>query len=358
MRIVYLAAANSIHTIRWVNELSNRGHDVHLISLPNHTGDIDKISSNVKCYGLKFGGNIGYYLNVIQVKSIINKIDPDIINAHYASGYGTLARIAKCTPLVLSVWGSDVYDFPYQSSIKKKIVQKNLEYATTIASTSECMAAQVNSLLSENIRNIKITPFGVDTSLYKEKLINNNEIIKIGVIKSLSKRYRISDIIYAMEIIHDKYGSKVVLEIYGDGSERENLENLSKKLKLDTVVRFNGKVPNELVPDILNKLDIFVVSSNHESFGVAVVEAMAAQIPVVASDVDGFREVLGTSNAGFLIDVGNFEAMAKKISILIEDSELRARMGEKGYNNVRANYEWEKNVDTMENIYNLVSERK
>ena len=74
------------------------------------------------------------------LNTILRDWRPDILNAHYASGYGTTAALAGAKPLLLSVWGSDVYDFPYQGLLQAMLIRFNLRRATAIASTSRAMA--------------------------------------------------------------------------------------------------------------------------------------------------------------------------------------------------------------------------
>ena len=93
MKILYIAPASVNHTVRWVNAMVKKGHDVYLISLKQHSQGENKIDKRVKIHYLPFKGGIGYYLNSIQGRILLKKIEPDIINTHYASGYGTLSRI-------------------------------------------------------------------------------------------------------------------------------------------------------------------------------------------------------------------------------------------------------------------------
>ena len=122
-KVFFISAASSIHTVKWVNSLSE-DYEVHLIYCNNHQPKIDSVNKNVILHKLHFKAPIGYYLNSIELRKLYKKIHPDIINVHYASGYGTLARISRIKPVLLSIWGSDVYDFPNQSKIKNRILKK------------------------------------------------------------------------------------------------------------------------------------------------------------------------------------------------------------------------------------------
>lgn len=360
-KVFFISAANSIHTVKWVNALSEK-FEIHLIYCKNHKPDLDIISENVIKHELFFNAPLGYYLNAIQLKRIYKKINPDIVNVHFASGYGTLARIAKLDNILLSVWGSDVYDFPNQSKIKKNILEKNVKHAKCIASTSNVMAKKLQKQVNLANKKIYITPFGVDIDkFYNYNLTKENDNINIGTIKKLEEKYGIEYAILAVKKVKDdltKNGKKqlaaqIKYYIYGDGSKKEELLKLIKDLKIEKDVFLMGKIPNSTVPEVLNTIDIFCVTSilNSESFGVAVVEAMACEVPVIATDVDGFKEVVDDNITGYIVERKNIEEIAQKIEKLVIDKDLRIKMGKAGREKVLKEYAWKENVKTMENIY-------
>ena len=147
--------------------------------------------------------------------------------------------------------------------------------------------------------------------------------------------------------------SKIRLVIYGKGELKDKLENLSKELKIDDKVLFKGYKSNEDVPIVLNKMDIFVVPSilDSESFGVAAVEAMACEVPVIASSVGGLKEVVVDSETGYLVSKKNYKEIADKLKKLILNEELRISLGKAGRKRVLENYNWDSNVEYMIKIY-------
>lgn len=358
MKILILSAANNIHTVRWVNALDERGHDVHLVYNSEHSPDIDKLSKNIKMYKLKYGGGYGYYLNAIQLKSIFKRIKPDVVNAHYASGYGTLARVARLKRVILSVWGSDIFIFPYKKKINMKIIKKNILYADKIASTSFCMAQKVKEIINNNI-DITITPFGVDTNNFKKynevTQANKREFV-FGTVKSLKPIYGIDDIIKAFYILKKRLhkegiDEEIKLYIYGKGEQEKELKQLCLDLNIVNGVVFKGYIPNNEVPKAINNIDVFCLGSTSESFGVAAIEAMACEVPIIATDADGFIEVLNGERAGYIVPKKSPESMADNMYKLLMDRELRISMGRLGRKVVQDKYDWEKNVDIMENLY-------
>lgn len=360
MKILFLSAANSIHTVRWVNSLVKNGNEVHLVYNADHQPTMqNKVDERVIQYKLKYKGNIAYYFNAIELNKIYKKVNPDVVNAHYASGYGTLARVAKLKNVLLSVWGSDVYDFPYQSMLKKYILKKNITYANYIASTSKNMAKQVEKIMDKNMK-IFITPFGVDIQKFKYDTKKSLQFT-FGVVKTLEVKYGIEYIIKAFSILLEKIKNEkleydIILKIYGDGGIKNQLKNLCEQLNIEQQVKFEGYIPNTEVPKVLNEMDIFCVGSilDSESFGVAAVEAMSCQIPVIASDADGFKEVIIDKETGYIVPKKDEKIMAERMYELMINDEKRKSMGKKGRERVEQLYNWDNNVENMEQIYKKI----
>lgn len=358
MKIIFLGEAGSIHTIRWVNSLSEKGIEVILVSLKGNFDNVEKISKKVKIIYLPFGTKLGYYFNIFALKRIISKEKPDLINAHYASGYGTLGRLSGFNKKLLNVWGSDVYDFPNESKVKKRIIEKNLKNYTAIASTSYCMAEETKKYLENKSKEIFITPFGVDTEKFKNLNIEKKENeITIGIVKTLTEKYGIEYLIKAIKelenILDIENYKKIRLLIYGKGELKNKLEDLTKELQIEDKVIFKGYISNEDVPKALNEMDIFVVPSilNSESFGVVAVEAMACEVPVIVSDVDGLKEVVVNNETGFVVPKRSSKEIANKIKILIENSDTVKKFKKNARERVLKLYDWNKNVDNMIKIY-------
>lgn len=349
MKIAYLSPAFSIHTVRWVNEMTKRGYEVHLVTMhPPHTDN--PIDNNVSIYMLPFSLPAGYFLNKWRLKKLLRQISPVLLHTHYASGYGTLSRLSGFHPTVLSVWGSDVFDFPRNSIINRKILEFNLRKADYICSTSHIMATETQKY---TYKEILVTPFGVDCEKFKPmpELKPKNKII-IGTIKTLEEKYGIEHLIKAFAIIVKQHPNlPLELHIGGKGGLKGKLQKLCGDLNIENKTKFLGYISHNEVPRIFNTFSIFVSVSDSESFGVAVIEAEACGIPVVVSNIGGLPEVVKNNMTGFIVPPRNPEATAKAIEKLILDEHLRTKMGKAGQQFVLTSYEWSKCAKIMENLY-------
>lgn len=129
--------------------------------------------------------------------------------------------------------------------------------------------------------------------------------------------------------------------------KKESILKTCDQCNLQDVVEFKGRIPNETVPMALNELDIFLGTSvlDSESFGVAIVEAMACEVPVIVTDVDGFKEVVDSGNAGVMVPRKDYKAMGIELFNLIQKPELRNEIGEKQRRRVVKEYNWINNVE-------------
>ena len=357
MRIAMLANADSIHTIRWANALAERRAEVHLFSV--HSFGAALVAA-VHRHKLAVPAPWGYLLAGRELRRRLDEVQPSLLHAHYASGYGTLARRSGFRPLVLSVWGSDVYDFPYTSRLHRSLIQNNLRHADTLCSTSHVMAEQCRRLCPE-LRDICVTPFGVDVDRFRPMNRHaDNGTITIGTVKTLSPKYGIDALIRGFATCRrslwqqwPKLAECLRLRIVGGGPQRPALEKISHDEGVSAVTTFVGAVPHDTIPRELNRLDIYVAMSrlDSESFGVAVVEASACGLPVVVSDAGGLPEVVVNGETGFVVPRDDPRALATSLQQLILNAGLQSAMGTAGRRFVVKNYDWTENVARMEAVY-------
>lgn len=356
MKILYLANAASIHTNRWVNYFSGKGHQVDVLSFE----PTKSVNANVKVHrlGRQLPFKMHYYSCRKVVRHFLDEIQPDILHAHYASGYATLGRLAGFRPYVVSVWGSDIFDFAQKSPMHRRIVAANLKSADRVCSTSRFMADEIRRHCE---RDICLTPFGVDCELFRppDHAKSENEFV-VGIVKTLEPKYGIEYLIRGFAIFSKRTPNtrKLRLMIAGGGSLRDSLQRLARDMNIEAQTTFLGFVPYEKVPEILGRFSVFVAPSVSESFGVAVVEASASGLPVVASRIGGLSEVVRDRVTGILIPPRDPMAIANSLDELLENESLRSELGKNGRKFVLENYEWTENASRMEHIYeSLLRER-
>lgn len=345
MKIMLLSGASSVHTIRWANAFHRRGEEVHLVTQHD---PIDKLDAGVWLHRLPHHHGAGYLTNQGRLRSLVRELGVDVVNAHYATGYGTLARAVMAVPLVLNVWGSDVYDFPECGPLHRALVRRNLRRADKVVSTSHAMARRT-AAICPGIGTITVVPFGVDMDLFQPRgTVEAGHAPVIGTVKSLAPKYGIDTLIEAFALLVPAHPG-LRLRIVGSGPQETELKELSVSLGVGDRIDWVGRVGHAEVPDELRKMDVYAALSklDSESFGVAVIEASACGVPVVVSDVGGLPEVVVQDATGFVVPRSDPSAAAQKIELLLYSPEIRERMGGSGRKHVLSHYEWDNCVDRM-----------
>jgi glycosyltransferase involved in cell wall biosynthesis len=362
MKILILADPASTHIIKWVSSLAERGIQISLFGL-NSYKSIQYDHPNINVFTLNLDDKIRFaneksfskltYLKALRkIKNLITEINPDILHSHYASSYGFLGALTKFKPYLISVWGSDIQSFPYNSFFHRKILEFSLNRASVVLATSQFLADQSKKFTQ---KEILVTPFGVDTDEFDsfkiDKPFNEDDIV-IGTVKSLEKTYGIHNLIKAFSIVKSR-NEKLPLKllIVGSGSQKDHLKNLAKKNDCENDCIFTGYINHELIRNYHNMIDISVFLSDQESFGVSVLEAMACCKPVVVSNTGGLLEIVNDGQNGYLVSPNNPEVAANAIEKLIKNPELRIEFGKNGREKVKAFYDWDKSVDLMSDIY-------
>ncbi len=293
-----------------------------------------------------------YLKGVSSLKKIINEWKPDIVHAHYASSYGLIGALLNFHPFVLSVWGTDVFEFPKKNFLSKLILKFVFQKADKLLSTSKCMADEVSKYTT---KKINIIPFGVDVELFKKSgrrsLFDKNDIV-IGTVKKLEKVYCIDKLIKAFSILISQHPElSLKLLIVGSGTMEKELKSLAKKMSLEKDIYFTGYIPNELTINYYSEMDAAVFLSTNESFGVSILEANACEVPVVATNVGGFKEIIIDQITGILVEPDDPAAAAIAIERIITNKELCLSLTNAARERICEKYEQSKSIARLISIY-------
>jgi glycosyltransferase involved in cell wall biosynthesis len=286
------------------------------------------------------------------LKTIIKKFTPDVLHAHYATSYGLIGALSGFHPFVISAWGTDVMRFPHKNFVNKFILQYNLKQADSICATSNTIK---DYLMPYTNQCVNVIPFGVNIDDFCKKevdmLFDKNAFV-VGFIKSLEKIYNIDVLIKAFASLKIRYPSSVLkLLIIGVGSQEFFLKKMVSDLSLKDDVVFTGRIPFSEVSRYFNMLDVLVNISDYESFGVSVIEAMACEKPVIATNTGGLKEIIENNNYGSLVEVGNTEQTALEIEKYFLNESLKHEIGKAAREKVISKYNWENNINEMIDVY-------
>lgn len=356
-RLFLLGDINSIHLKKWILELCEN-FDLAVFSF-NPLIDqnlLNTFSANkIELFTPddKKNSKLSYFLRLNALKKAYKSFQPDIVHAHYATSYGFFGAQLKAENYIVSVWGSDVFDFPRKSTMHKAFIKYVFRKAKTILSTSNAMAEEIQLYTKKKIH---VTPFGIDVDKFTPKS-NVNDNFVIGTVKSLEKVYGIDYLLEAFSIFHKKFPNSEC-HIYGEGSLLEELKSLALRLGIEKSVKFKGYVNHDFVPEVLSGFDVFCALSREESFGVAVLEASSCEIPVIVNNIGGLKEVVEDGVTGYILDATDSSQVADKMLFLANGKEERKKLGEKGRQFVQMNYNWTKSAEIMNEVYKNIESLK
>jgi glycosyltransferase involved in cell wall biosynthesis len=150
----------------------------------------------------------------------------------------------------------------------------------------------------------------------------------------------------------------VWLLLVGDGVLRRRLERLARRLGIDARVRFAGLVPSDQVPSLIHASDLLVHASYREGLARVLPQALLCGRPAISYDIDGAPEVVRPGETGLLVPPGDWRGLARAIDTLLSDKALRQRMGERGRELCRTQFDHHRMVDQIQNVYRAAFERR
>ncbi len=254
----------------------------------------------------------------------------DLLHVHYAIPHATVAYIAKkillshgrYVPYITTLHGTDITIVGNNNTFAP-VVEFSINKSDGVTAVSQSLRQQTYDYFDIQ-KDIKVIYNFIDFDRFaksnkdhfKKAIAPNGERILLHV-SNFRKLKRVEDVIQVFKRVHEQIPSKLIL--VGDGPERHNMEELCRKLELCHEVRFLGK--QDAIEELLAIADLFVMPSESESFGLAALEAMACEVPVVSSNAGGLPEVNIHGVTGFLSEVGDVERMAKNAIAILNNEE-------------------------------------
>lgn len=257
----------------------------------------------------------------------------DVLHVHYAVPHASVAYMAKkillrkkgkYVPIVTTLHGTDI-TLVGRDPAMAPVVSFSIDKSDGVTAVSHALKRQ--TLEAFDIKNdIQVIHNFIDLNRFsrqnkehfKQAIAPNGERIFIHV-SNFRKVKRVGDVIKMFALVNKEISATLLM--IGDGPERYQMEALCREMALCDKIRFLGK--QEAVEELLAISDIFIMPSENESFGLAALEAMACEVPVISSNVGGIPEVNINGVTGYVSEVGDIESMAKNaLSILKSEEEL------------------------------------
>ena len=294
------------------------------------------------------------FWTAVKLRRILRKVRPSILHIHSTKA-GLVGRLAIAMmrfrrPKVILTVHSFVFDerIPRRKRILVSWIERRLlRYTDRIVAVSNALKDELVTRLRLREEKIQVIHNGI---AFRDLSKPEHFGIRIGTIARLAPQKGVDDFLRAAAIVR-KRCPQAKFVIVGDGPFKYWLDTIVKEGGIEDCVEFMGFQRDAL--RIAIGWDVFVLASTHETFGLALAEAMSQGVPVVASNVGGIPEIVDGQTTGFLAEVGDADDFADKICRLLADRELAGRMAQAGREFVRASFSAERMVSETESLYQL-----
>ena len=319
--------------------LADKGHNIHFITyqqpvrLSHFHTNIFYHEVRVPTYPLFDYPPYETALASTMVDVITNN-QIQLLHVHYAIPHASaaymakqiLAKSGKHIPVITTLHGTDI-----------TLVGRDKTYRPVV--TFSMMESDALTAVSQNLKeetyknfdiekNIEVIYNFVDVKRFNKKPVDafkkliapNGEKIIVHA-SNFRKVKRVDDVVKAFLLINQKLPSRLLL--LGDGPERSPIEAEARNCSSHDAIKFLGK--QEQMEDILPIADLFLLTSEYESFGLAALEAMAAEVPIISTNAGGLPEIIENGYCGFMSDVGDVEDMSNNALLILKDKPTHER---------------------------------
>lgn len=348
--------------------LAEKGHQVHFITYSQPVR-LDFFSENLFYHEVSVSDyplfDYQPYELVLSSKlvDVVKYEKLDLLHVHYAIPHASAAYMAKQIlasqginiPFITTLHGTDITLVGKDPSFEP-VITFAINNSDAVTAVSESLKKDTYANFPNVKRDIQVIPNFICLDEYegdpvkcqKKMYAPYGERILIHV-SNFRKVKRVEDVLHVFDRVRKKIPSKLIL--VGDGPERSNIEKLCRELDTCNDIKSLGKIVNP--EQILAVADLFLLTSETESFGLAALEAMAAKVPVISSNSGGLPEVNKEGYSGYLCDVGDVDAMAARAISILENDAVLAKFKTQAYEQARQ-FDISKILPMYEALYSSV----
>lgn len=316
--------------------LAEKGHDVHFITY-SQPARIDLLSENLFYHEVDTSSyplfeHPPYVLALAsKMVDVVKHEKLDLLHVHYAIPHAAAAYMAKSIlkdkgidiPIVTTLHGTDITIVGKDASYAP-VVEFSINHSTVVTAVSESLKADTLDHFDIK-KDIQVVPNFIDlTRFQKQKkdhfklaICPNDEMLLIHI-SNFRPVKRVDQVIEIFDGVRKKIPAKLLM--VGDGPDRQKAEKMCRDLHACDDVRFLGKLG--AVDEILSVCDAFIMPSESESFGLAALEAMACEVPVISSNAGGIPEVNIHGKTGYISEIGDVQDMINNTIKLLDNGAL------------------------------------
>lgn len=359
-------------------ELAKRGHSIHFISYAPpmrldggqareriHFHAVDMLSYPLFEYPPYTDALASKLFQVAAAERL------DLLHVHYAIPHAVSAYLARemlkptrYLPVVTTLHGTDITLVGRDPSFLP-ITRFGIEQSDAVTAISRYLRDATHKAFCPDC-DIEVIYNFIDAEYYRrepseevrQSLAPDGEriILHVSTFRPIKRITDCIEIVARIKNLETGSGSQsgVKLVMCGDGPERADAEALAARLGVADSVKFVGKQPQSQVRDYLSVADLLLLPSQSESFGLTALEAMACEVPVIATRVGGIPELVEDEGCGYLFEIGDVDGMAAASLRVLSDDAERERLGRRGREIAVSRFTTEKIIPQYEELYSRV----
>jgi len=286
----------------------------------------------------------------------------DFVQAYFAVPAGWVAwvlNMVRGIPYGVYFGGSDIPGanpsrykniYPFITPLLKAIWRR-AEFRTVCSDELARLGSEVDPTAE-----FLVVPNGVETGRFKPINRAANPQVRILFIGRLIPRKGFQRVVQALPRVRELSRTPFEIEVVGTGASRMELDGIAVKLGVSDLIRYVGTVPYGTLEKSYQYADIFILTSLSEGMPSVILEAMGCGLPIIASDVGGNNELVHEGENGYLIQGDDVEKLAQDMARLIDDADLRRRMGKRS-RELSLKYDWKQIMATYNELYMAVSSK-
>lgn len=360
MRICHISLGTFNHIGPYLDYFKAAGHEVTFVSMSPGP------DRGVPTYDVGLGGEYSetrgkwkYPISMLRARTLIRKLRPDIVHAHYVTSCGLTALVCGFHPTVVTAHGSDL-TVGMESRIWRSLLKRVFEFSDCVNTVSPDLASMVESL-GINSDKIRTLTLGVDTekfSFSRRPPLEGSRPLKLICTRRLESVFDHHTIIKALVSLKER---QITFEMTfaGGGSLLDELTRCVNNLGLDDCVRFAGRLDNDDLPEVLAGHDVYLSASLWDGASLSLLEAMAMGLFPIVSDIKANSTWLEHGSDGLLHKVGDAEDLSDCIVRFWENQQMAAEAAERNREKVIESADRATNMKCLEGVYEeLVAQRR
>jgi len=355
LRLAFLSIGRHIHTERWIRWFSERGHECHLLT--DQPGPVEGVT--VHDISSSFGPKpLRYALSLVKVRRLLKRIQPDLLNTHFLTGYGYWGRFSGFHPNVLTVWGDDVYVTPFENGLKNRLARMALADCDAMTGDSTDILAVADGLGADPARSFRVL-WGVDFEIFqpgpdlewrRNLGFGDDDLLYFSPRSYTQPYYNIDTVIEAAALVKDREPRARFL-FSGYEGDPGPFERRATEAGIGGVMTMLGRLPHHEFATALKSCDVFISVPSVDATAVSLLEAMSCARGIIISNLPSSVEWIRDGDSGLVVEPRDPQGLADAMLRFARDPGFLVTAGNEAMVTAREVAGFQTNMEYVQAIF-------